>query len=221
MKIEIKNRWDNSLLFSHDCEENTLKITLSIALKASTDLRGANLGGADLVGANLRDANLHGANLHGANLRGANLRGANLYGADLRGANLGGADLRGGANLRDANLYGANLYGANLGGANLGGAGLGGADLRGANLHGAGLGGEKLVGNRSFIQIGPIGSRGDFLLAFITDAGVKIRAGCFFGSRDEFELMVDESHGNGDHGNEYRAALTFIDAHAAIWTPKS
>ena len=216
MKIEIKNRWDNSLLFSHDCEENTLKITLSIALKASTDLYGADLGGAnlrdvnlrdaDLVGVNLRGANLYGADLYGANLRGANLRGANLYGADLRGANLGGADLRGGANLRDANLYGANLYDANLGGANLGG---------------AGLGGEKLVGNRSFIQIGPIGSRGDFLLAFITDAGVKIRAGCFFGSRDEFELMVDESHGNGDHGNEYRAALTFIDAHAAIWTPKS
>ena len=73
MKIEIKNRWDNSLLFSHDCEENTLKITLLMALKASTDLYGADLGGANLRDVNLRDADLVGVNL----------RGANLYGADL------------------------------------------------------------------------------------------------------------------------------------------
>ena len=104
-----------------------------------------------------------------------------------------------------ANLYGANLYGANLGGAN-----LGGADPYG----------KKLTGDRPFFTIGPIGSRSDYLQAFITDAGVMIRAGCFFDTRDQFELAIAETHGMNNHGTEYLAALSLIDAHAELWTPK-
>jgi len=134
----------------------------------------------------------------------ADLSGANLYGANLYGANLRGADL-GGANLRGADLGGADLYGANL---------------RGADLRGADLGGKKLVGDRPFLQLGPIGSRSDYLLSFITDAGVMLRAGCFFGSRDEFELKLAEEHGSNEHAQEYRAALVLVDKHAELWTPK-
>ena len=141
-----------------------------------------------------------------ANLRGANLRGADLYGADLGGANLYGADL-GGANLRGADLRGADLGGANLGG----------ADLYGANLRGANLGGKKLSGPRPFIQVGPIGSRQDYLLAFVTDAGVMIRAGCFFDTRDQFEAAVRSEHGGNEHAQEYLAALVLIDAHARLF----
>jgi len=180
VKIEIKNRFNDSVLFSHEAEENTLKITMLMALKA----------GADLCEANLR----------GANLRGANLREANLCEADLRGADLRGADLRG-ANLCEANLSGA--------------------DLRGANLRGADLRGLKLVGDRPFIQIGPIGSRSDYLFAFITDKGLRITAGCFqLGTRDQFELKLAESHGMNKHGIEYLAALSLIDTHVELWTPK-
>ena len=114
--------------------------------------------------------------------------------ADLRGAYLGGAYLRG-ADLRDAYL--------------------GGADLRDANLRG-----KKLVGDRPFLAIGPIGSRSDHLQAFITDAGVMIRAGCFFDTRDQFELAIAETHGMNNHGTEYLAALALIDAHAELWAPK-
>ena len=134
-----------------------------------------------------------------ADLGCADLRGSDLYGADLRGANLYGADLRG-----------ANLYGADLGG----------ADLYGADLYGADLGGKKLTGDRPFFTIGPIGSRSDYLQAFITDAGVMIRAGCFFDTRDQFELAIAETHGMNNHGTEYLAALALIDAHAELWTPK-
>ena len=119
------------------------------------------------------------------------------------------------ANLRGANLYGANLYGVDLYGAN-----LYGADLRGANLRGANLGEKKLVGDRPFFTIGPIGSRSDYLQAFITDSGVMIRAGCFFDTRDQFELAVAETHGMNNHGTEYLAALALIDAHAELWAPK-
>ncbi len=145
----------------------------------------------------LEAATTAGANLRGANLRGANLRGANLYDANLRGANLYGADLRG------ANLYGANLYGA---------------DLYGTDLHGAYLDGKlKLTGERSVLQISPIGSRADTLFAFTTTDGLRIRTGCFFGTRDEFLARVEKTHGNSAHGQDYRAALVFIDSYASRW----
>ena len=115
MKLSILSRFNASLLFEYESEENSFKITLQAAVKSGANLRGANLRGADLDGANLRGANLYGANLRGADLDGADLDGADLRAADLRGANLDGA------NLRDADLYGADLRGANLRGANLDG----------------------------------------------------------------------------------------------------
>ncbi len=133
--------------------------------------------------------------------------------ADLRGAYLRGAYLRG------AYFRGADLGGADLGGAYLGGAYLRGAYLRGAYLRGADLSGKKLISERPVLQVGPIGSRQDHLLSFITDGGVILRAGCFEGSRDEFAAAVEKTHGASAHGDEYRAALVLIDAHAKAWTP--
>ena len=126
-EIEIKDIFGN-VLFTYECEDNSVKKTVEEAVRqranlCSADLSKADLHGADLYGANLGDADLYGANLDGADLRFAylryaylryaNLHGANLHGADLGDANLGDADLYG-ANLHDAYLYGANLDGANL-----------------------------------------------------------------------------------------------------------
>ena len=111
IKIEIKNRWTGNILFEYLSENNTIKKTVSEAIKSGANLREANLCGADL-----REANLRGANLCGADLRGANLCGADLREANLRGADLCEADLRE-ANLCEANLCEANLREANLRGA--------------------------------------------------------------------------------------------------------
>ena len=205
MKIEIKNRWNFEVIFAYECEDNTIAITLKAAINAKTNLRGADLRGANLRGANLYGADLRGADLRGADLRGANLRGANLYGADLRGADLRGADLRG-ADLRGADLYGADLRGADLGGADLGGADLGEFG--------------KLTGNRPFFQVGPIGSREDNLLAFLTEKGVYLRAGCFFGTVEGFNSKLSAEHDMNEHAQEYRAALALIATHFEIWGAK-
>ena len=217
--IEIKHRHTGVVLYTHEATDERVasgRATLD-ALEASC-ASSADLDGANLAGAYLDGANLDGAYLAGAYLAGANLAGANLAGADLAGANLAGAYLAG-ANLAGANLAGADLAGANLDGANLDGADLAGANLDGADLGGADLGGARLVGERPLLMIGPIGSRRDYLLAYITDAGVIIRAGCCFGPRDEFAARVRSVHGDNAHGREYAAALAMIDAHAAIWTP--
>ena len=138
-------------------------------------------------------AQLKKANLSGARLSRANLSGADLSGADLSRANLSGADLSG-ARLSRADLYGANLSGANLFGA-------------------------KLIGERPVLQIGHIGSRCDYFVAYLTDQGVKLRTGCFFGAVDQFREKLSEEHGTNKHAMEYTAALELIRVHAELWTP--
>ena len=148
--------------------------------------------------ADLRDANLGDANLGGANLGGANLRGADLGGANLGGANLVGAD------LRDANLVGADLVGAYLRGAN-----LGGADA-------------KLIGDRPYFSIGPVGSRLDNLTLWITEKGPLVKTGCF--GPDTFEAFranLERDHpAESTNRKEYEAALLMCEAHAVLWTPE-
>jgi len=123
------------------------------------------------------------------------------------------------ANLDGAYLAGAYLAGADLTGANLDGAYLTGAYLAGAYLAGANLDGAKLIGCRPVFQIGPIGSRCSYFVAFITDQGIKLRAGCFFGTVDEFREKLAEEHGDNQHGQEYEAALVLIEKHAELWAP--
>ena len=193
---------------------------LARAYLARANLGRANLDGANLAGAYLARAHLASANLGRANLDGANLAGANLDGAYLDGANLARANL-GRANLDGANLAGANLASANLAGAHLDDANLAGAYLAGAYLDGARLdGAETLTGSRPILQVGPIGSASRWLVAYVTTAGLRLRAGCFFGTREEFVANLAITHGGNAHAQEYHAALALIDVHAALWAPK-
>ena len=232
MKIEIKSRFSLEVLFSHECEDNSVAITLAAAINAKANLYGANLGDADLRSADLRSADLRSANLRSANLRSADLYFANLGDAELRSADLRYADLRS-ANLRSADLYVANLRSANLGDANLYGANLGDADLRSADLYGADLYGAdlyganlrsanlgdagKLTGDCPYFAVGPIGSRQDVLAAFLTENGVYLRAGCFFGTVEQFREKLTDKHGDNVHAVEYRAALALVEAHYNAW----
>ena len=108
---------------------------------------------------------------------------------------------------------GTNLSGAYLSGTNLSGAHLSGAYIKNA---------EKLVGSRPILQIGPIGSRCEYLVAYITDKGLRFDAGCQCQiTREVFENRLTEQHGENEHAKEYRAALALIDAHAEIWATKN
>ena len=225
MNIQIRSRVNDTVLFEHNCENNSMRLTVELALKS-----GANLSRADLFGADLSYANLFGADLSGANLSYADLSGADLSYAGLSYANLSGTDLSG-ASLSYANLSGANLSGTNLSGASLSYAGLSGTNLSGANLSRANLSyaglsgatianGDKLVGARPIFQIGPIGSQCAYFTAYITDKGLRFDAGCQRQiTRETFEEGLSAHHCENEYAKEYRAALALIDAHAEIWTP--
>lgn len=90
-----------------------------------------------------------------------------------------------------AKLYGADLYGADLGEANLGGASLG--DLR-------------------IIQLGPLGSRKDYLVVKqFTDGTTEAMTGCFRGTLEDLGRAVEQTHAshNPTFYAEYMAAITY------------
>ena len=60
-KIKIKDRFNNEVIYSHECKNNTLKITCMKAVFDKISLYGADLYGADLRGADLCGADLRGA----------------------------------------------------------------------------------------------------------------------------------------------------------------
>ena len=92
--IEIKNWKTGEVIFSYECENNTIEKTLNIA---------KNLKYADLRYADLCNANLSSINLTHANFSNAKLSGAFIIGADLS------YSIFDNVNLFDSNLSDANL----------------------------------------------------------------------------------------------------------------
>ena len=68
MKIEIKCKLTQKVLFSHNCEDNTIKKTVERAVKENADLCNADLCNANMYNADLRNADLRYADLCNANL---------------------------------------------------------------------------------------------------------------------------------------------------------
>ena len=58
MKLSILSRFNASILFEYEAEENSLKITLQAAVKSGANLRGANLDGEKLTKTPLQLNNL-------------------------------------------------------------------------------------------------------------------------------------------------------------------
>jgi hypothetical protein len=61
----------------------------------------------------------------------------------------------------------------------------------------------------------------DYLTAWVTDQGLKIQTGCFFGTLDEFNAKLSSTHQDNNHAKEYCSALLMIESHAVLWTPEN
>lgn len=222
-RIEIKCWRTGRVLFEHEAENNTVCQAIEAAVKAGADLTGADLAGVDLAWVDLAGAKLAGANLTDAILDDVNLAGANLSGAYMVGTYLGGVNLAG-ANLAWADLDGVKLDDVNLAGVNLTGVNLTSVNLTGVNLDGAylvGTDGEKitLVGSCPVLQIGPISREWGTLIAYLTDRGVYLSLGSFFGTREQFAARFAARNHDNAHAEVYRAALALIEAHERLWMP--
>ena len=78
MKIEIKKKVTGGIIYSHDCEENTIKRTVESAIESDVNLSHADFSGADFSSVNFSGVNFSGAYLSGANFSGADFSGATI-----------------------------------------------------------------------------------------------------------------------------------------------
>jgi hypothetical protein len=118
MKIQIKHRFNSSILFEHECENNTIKETLIQGLKANADLSGSDLSYCNLSGSDLSGSDLSYCILRGSNLSNCDLSYCILSGSDLSNCYLSGSDLSG-SDLSYCILRGSNLSNCNLSNCNL------------------------------------------------------------------------------------------------------
>ena len=123
MKIEIKHWWTGGVLFEHDAEINTIKLTVEAAVKARARLDGARLDDGSKI----------------------------------------------------------------------------------------------LKCERPIFQIGGLGSASRYFVAHLTDKGIRLRTGCFFGSIADFRAKLKITHKDNTHTVEYEAAITLIEAHFKLW----
>jgi uncharacterized protein YjbI with pentapeptide repeats len=192
MKIKIKHRVDGRILFAHEQEKNSVKITLEAAVRAGADLSYADLshtdlsyidlGNIDLSHVDLRYADLSYADLSYTDLSYADLSYAKLVHTVLVSADLSSAKLNF-ANLSFANLGLAYLTFADLDGANLDGASLDSTDLRFADLETATYGEGVIVGSS------PTFINGLTWPVYIFKTHIKI--GCRIHSKQEWLAFSD------------------------------
>lgn len=92
-------------------------------------------------------------------------------------------------------------------------ANLRGVDLRGTRFGGSNLAGAHL-GEQQIIQVGPLGSRRDYLVVVRHNEGdVSAQTGCFRGTLAELEQAVATTHAEGTvHRQEYEAAMAYVRA---------
>lgn len=192
-KMEIKHRWDESILFSGKFE--SMKTCVEAAVSAGVSLAGANLAGVNLTGANLAGARLADAIFTDAFLADANFTDTYLAGANFTDAYLADTYFTD-AYLAGAIFIGAYLTDANLEGVDLTDAFLADAYLGGVNLTGATWGGVPCT--KPPIQVFGLRYR-----VTILDSHIKI--GCELYSLFEWQAFTDEQIVAMDGKN----ALTF------------
>ncbi len=217
--FKILHRTTGELLFELRC--TSLKVALKAAVKAHTNLQGADLQEADLQGAYLGGANLQGANLQEATLQGAyleraNLQEVNLFGAFLQRTSLEEVNLQG-ANLFRASLLCADLQGANLRETNLEetilqGSYLQGSDLWGAKFLGVNFLGVDLSDAKNIFTVGPCD--GYVMFANRHHNGIHIYADC----RGPFTEAEARAHWNGRQSERARHDALMIAGVDALVT---
>lgn len=206
--------------------------TLQAAIKANTDLCGADLRNQDLrwldmtngrlshalfdnstlTYAKLDDADFRDASFKSTKLRDVsavkcNLRNASFYQARLIRAFFEGVDLSC-ANLIRSTLSVATLKNVCLSYAHFAYADFSDTSLIGCTL----IDGAVLETARPILQIDPIGSRQAPLVIYNTNKGLYFDVGCQRQiPQNTFEERIEEFHSNNVHARDYRAAIAMAE----------
>lgn len=125
---------------------------------------------------------------------------------DMRYSNLSDSQFRN-CDMQGADLTGSFLTGVDFTGSNLWNVCINDADLANVRLFGA-------TGIMS-LYVPEMSTRGDYLYAVQHDDGVMVKAGCWWGTLDDFVKRIDEVYPKKDRFTKinrklYRAAIDMI-----------
>lgn len=79
----------------------------------------------------------------------------------------------------------------------------------------------RIANLRHMLSLGPIGSEDGTFTLFRTDSGPCVTRGGFSGTLDEFEKAVNETHGDNQHAQEYRAVIALARLRVREWEAQS
>lgn len=178
---------------------------------AQADFRGADLRGYYFFSRNLRHVDFRGGNLRRTRFIGSDMYGANFRKADLTLASLYRTILCQ-ADFREAAVRETLFRSSDLSWADFRATDLRGTVFTGSNLYATDFGATRVI------QIGPLGSRKDYLVVMRhPDGVVEARAGCFRGSLDALVQQVIETHATPSRfRREYEAAIAYCRTALAI-----
>lgn len=75
----------------------------------------------------------------------------------------------------------------------------------------------RVYSNANILWISKIGSRFGTTTVFENkDGGISVNCGCFFGTLEEFEEQVKETHGRNKYGREYKVLIELIKIHFGL-----
>ena len=68
-----------------------------------------------------------------------------------------------------------------------------------------------------YLQVGPVGSRGDTTLFIRHAEGIRVRCGCFAGEISEFEARISEVYRDDKYGKQYMATIAYVKTYWEEW----
>jgi hypothetical protein len=83
MKIQIKHKTTQAVIFSHEQENNSMETTLLKAIENGIDIRNSDLSEHEFRDCDFRDCDFRDCNFIGCNFIGCDFRGADLSGCNI------------------------------------------------------------------------------------------------------------------------------------------
>ncbi len=137
---------------------------------------------------------LDGSSVYNSHVDNSHVDGSSVYNSRVDGSSVYNSSV----------LNGSSVYNSSV--------------LNGSRVDNSRVYNAKITQTKQVYTQSPIGSRNDRCTATIDENGeIRIVAGCFSGTLDEFQKAVIETHGHSNYGKEYLAFIENAKTSFKIW----
>ena len=213
MLYEIKSWVDGCVLFSLEC--GSFKLCVQAGIKAGITFRYGEFSNQDLSETDLSGGSFDNSRFDNSRFDNSRFDNSSFYNSSFYNSRFYNS------RFYNSSFYNSRFYNSRFDNSSFDNSSFYNSSFYNSRFDNSSLktpdGEKNLNGTSVTLSIGPIGSRRATLLAWFTSGGIYIHAGCFFGTAIQFTDAVTRKHGESVHAKEYKAAMIFIEAHAALW----